>query len=75
MVHATGKAGVPAQEKAAPLFLALDAGAALEDGPKRCGGRRGKLPRHEITGTWAPQDGCIDQLVRREINWNFVQHD
>ena len=32
-VHAAGKAGVAAQEKAAPFFLALDAGAALDDGP------------------------------------------
>ena len=34
-VHAAGKARVAAQEKAAPFFLALDAGAALQDGPQR----------------------------------------
>ncbi len=33
--HAAGKAGVAAQEKAAPFFLTLDAGAALQDGPQR----------------------------------------
>ena len=32
-VHAAGKTGIAAQEKAAPFFLALDAGTALDDGP------------------------------------------
>jgi len=32
-VHAAGEAGVAAQEKAATFLLALDAGAALDDGP------------------------------------------
>jgi hypothetical protein len=32
-VHAASKTGVAAQEKAAPFFLALYAGAALDDGP------------------------------------------
>src|SRR4051794_35274442 len=34
-IHAAGKAGVAAQEKATPFFLTLDAGAALQDGPQR----------------------------------------